>query len=191
MLHVKKLQILFSGTIAVMVLFSGPAYSSSQKDLMKKQQKIQTLKKKYKSVYSELAEIQQKCLKNNPELGEKQKQVNTLIKKKSDQYLSELNVDINRLQELHQKLQKTSDMKKQSKKGMIAEYKELLAKFQKAQKKTMTHPKVKRKREEFQNEMISAMKKENPKVKEMAEELNRIQKKIQQTQQTMRKEFQQ
>jgi septal ring factor EnvC (AmiA/AmiB activator) len=191
MLHVKKLQILFSGIIAVMVLFSGPAYSSSQKDLMKKQQKIQTLKKKYKSVYSELAEIQQKCLKNNPELGEKQKQVNTLIKKKSDQYLSELNVDMNRLQELHQKLQKTSDMKKQSKKGMIAEYKELLAKFQKAQKKTMTHPKVKRKREEFQNEMISAMKKENPKVKEMAEELNRIQKKIQQTQQTMRKEFQQ
>jgi len=163
---------------------------SKRKELMAKYERAQKLHKELKS-------IQQKAIENNPDLKKKRDSLNQFMQSVLDKKLQGSSVDTERMKAISQKLKSgSSNMTKTEKQDLITEYRGMAKKYQKARQEMMQDKEVKQRNKSLRDEMLEAMKKENPEVESMLQELRTLeaslrQERMKMKQQQMRQQQQQ
>ncbi|MFA9460570.1 hypothetical protein [Thiohalorhabdus methylotrophus] len=159
---------------------SGPAVSGGQ------QSDFQQARKEAMKLQQQIRTIQRKTLKNNPDLQERQKELQNRLKERmaKEGFAAK---DRKRFQELRGKMAKARSAGQQGQsfpKEEMQELQKLMKSRQQARKAAMQSPELQKARKSFQEDLLVAMKDENPDTQAM---LDKLRKKAQEVRQMMQK----
>jgi len=151
-----------------------------------KKQELRQAQKKVRELRQQIGQIQQKAMNNNPDLQKQQEDLKGLVKDKMKAKGQNPDQDISRMKEIRQKLQNNKDMPKDERQKLMQEFQKTTQSFQQAQKSVMQDPEVQEARSQFRDDLMAAMKEENPKVEQMIKDMEQARKEFQQL---MQKQF--
>lgn len=149
---------------------AGPQKGEQRQELRAAHKRVQKLRQ-------EIGQIQQTALKNNPELQKKKKEMRSLIldTMKEDGYTPE--ADLSRMRELRSKMSKGGkDLPKGERKKLLQEFRKKSQRLMEAQQKALKKEKVQKARDNFRDDLLAAMKEEDPKTEELLKDLKKAQK---------------
>jgi chromosome segregation ATPase len=144
------------------------------------QQKIQRMQE----IGKKLQSVQEKTLKENPELQNERDELDSLVQGTMDQNMEKHNVSKKELKSLQSKMQ-GKDMASGQKKELRNQWQEKISSYRQARTETMSNEQIQEKQETFRENMIEAMEEKEPKTKEMLKELEGLQQEMQAMQQQM------
>ncbi|MEF8793643.1 hypothetical protein [Thiohalorhabdus sp.] len=150
----------------------GMAQQKANPELRQAQQKVRDLRQ-------ELGNLQEKTLKNNPELKQQRDDLQAMMEKKVKGRVENADQKMERLKELRQKLQGNKDMPKEKRQKMMQEFQQTAQGFQKAQQQAMQDPEIQGNRKQFQQDLRAAMKQEDPQAEQLIQDLEQAQKEFQ------------
>jgi len=154
----------------------GGASSMSKED----QQELKQAQQKVRDLRQQIGQIQQKAMKNNPDLQKKQEDLKGLVKEKMKSKGQNPDEDLSRMKEIRKKLSGNKDLPKGERQKLMQEFQKTAQSFQQAQKSVMKDPEVQEARDEFRSDLMAAMKEENPKVEQMIKDMEQARKEFQQ-----------
>ncbi|MFA9462123.1 hypothetical protein [Thiohalorhabdus methylotrophus] len=170
---------LFVGSAAAQTGQSGGGAGGSgmneelKKEIRQAQQRVQELRQR-------IGKIQQQALQNNPELQEQRQDLKGLLKEKMQAKGTTPDKDLDRMKEIRKKLSGNKDMPQGERQQLMQEFQKKAQGFQKAQKAAMKDPEVQEARKEFRDNLMTAMKEEEPKVDQLLQDLQQARKEFQQ-----------
>jgi chromosome segregation ATPase len=141
---------------------------------------LQQAQEKARKLQQQLSEIQQKALKNNPELQDELDELKALVQQKMKDKGHTPEKDRKRIEKLRGDLTSGDDMSQKQRQSRMQEFRKLTQGLQKAQKEAMQDPEVKEKTKQFRESMRAAMKEENPEAPQLRKELQKTVKKMRQ-----------
>jgi len=154
----------------------GGASSMSKED----KQELKQAQQKVRDLRQQIGQIQQKAMKNNPDLQKKQEDLKGLVKEKMKSKGQNPDEDLSRMKEIRKKLSGNKDLPKGERQQLMQEFQKTAQSFQQAQKSVMKDPEVQEARDQFRSDLMAAMKEENPKVEQMIQDMEQARKEFQQ-----------
>lgn len=154
----------------------GGASSMSKED----QQELKQAQQKVRDLRQQIGQIQQKAMKNNPDLQKQQEDLKGLVKEKMKAKGQNPDEDLSRMKEIRKKLSGSEDLPKGERQKLMQEFQKTAQSFQQAQKSVMQDEEVQEARDQFRSDLMAAMKEENPKVEQMIQDMEQAQKDFQQ-----------
>lgn len=138
---------------------SGAAMSPLQKAFMQKRNELQQLQ-------SQLGNIQKKTMDKHPELQKKQSDFRDLMISKMKDKGHDPNKDIDHLKSLQAKLQ-DKDIKPDQRKALIKDFRQTNMTLRMEQQKALQDSDVQKARQSLSNDIISAMRDEDPRTDDL------------------------
>ncbi len=159
----------------------GPGQGGGKGQGMTSEQKkeLRDAQKKVQDLNQQIGEIQKKAMNANPGLQEKRDDLRSLLKDKMEAKGHTPGEDISRMKEIRKKLSEEKEIPKAERQKLMQEFQQTARTFQQAQKEAMKDPEVQEARQQFQDDLLAAMKKEEPKVEQLIEDLKQARKEFQ------------
>ena len=134
------------------------------------QSAMQDAMKQAKELRGQLKEIQQQTLAGNETLSTQQENLHTAFREAMEKNLNELDVDVERLQEISRKI-KQEDLSQEQSKTLRQEFQTLATGYQQAKNKTLQNKKLQGMNKDFTENLLAAMKDQNPETRSIIQEL--------------------
>jgi len=144
------------------------------------EEQIQAFKdaqKRYKELKQRISDIQKQALENNPQLEKDQQALKDLVMQTMRDGGAEPQKSMDRIEELKGQL-KDKDMSKEKRKSLMKELRSESMAVRQAQKKALKTKEVKQARSDLRQQIIEAMKEEEPKTEQLMQELKDQRKKM-------------
>lgn len=174
----KRIAIITMLTVAT-VGFSSVAASAQNatNNATATQQEVRSLIQKLRQKTAKLQQIRKQALKNNPDLREQQKQFSNLVQ----QAITEQGYDIEagraHYKKLTQKL-KSGDLSKQERKSVMQDIAAERQSLRTARAAALQQPAVQKAGKALQKSTLAAMKKQNPEVEQLIQDMNELRSKL-------------
>jgi rubrerythrin len=149
------------------------AGGQQEADEQRMKQNVEQLMERRSELQKEITGIRGEAFDSNPEL---EKRLKKLVEKTNNvmkQYLDDEQVDMQRLQELHKKLN-NPDLNATRKSELKKEFDGLYLAYKRAKSKASRNRTVMRMRKDFYEDLFAAMREEDPKVKQKIQELRSL-----------------
>lgn len=157
---------------------SGPAQGG--KGMGSQQQKeLQDAQKKVRDLSQQIGDIQKKAMEANPELQKQREDLRSLLKEKMEAKGHTPDQNIDRMKEIRKQLSESKDLPKSERQKLMQEFQNTARTFRQAQKEAMQDPEVQKARQAFQDDLMAAMKKEDPKVEQLIQDLRQARQEFQ------------
>lgn len=156
--------------------FAGTAVAADNSGQNKSQQLISS----YQQDAKKLKQIHDKAVQKNPELAKEQKQFQDKVRDEIKNQGYDLDSGQERMQSIAKKLQ-SKDLNDKQRKQAMQKFQKERGQMMKARSAALSQPEVKKSGEQLQDDTISAMKKQNPKTKELIAEMKNLRKQMQQS----------
>lgn len=161
----------------------GPSAGQGRQALAQTQRKLQNLQR-------ELGKLQQKALKDNPDLAKQRQALQDLVVSTMKDKGHTPEKDMQRMQEIRSKLQ-SKDVEKGQKQKLVQEMRDHQRSLIQARRDAFQDKKVQQKSSEFRDNLIAAMKKSDPDAESLIKEYNQTRQQLQQQVRQLRSQQQQ
>ncbi|HKJ88661.1 MAG TPA: hypothetical protein VKA48_09160 [Gammaproteobacteria bacterium] len=171
--------VLMAGPAAAQMAQSGGQGGGSGSTGLTKQEKqeLRQAQQKVQKLRQRIGKVQQAAMKNNPDLQKQREDLKGLLKDKMQESGATPDKDLARMKEIRGKLSgKKNDLPKEKRQALMKEFQQKAQGFQKAQKAALQDPEVQKARDKFRNDLMTAMKDEEPKVDQLIQDLHQARK---------------
>ena len=153
---------------------NSPGMSPLQKSFMQKRNELQQLQ-------SQLGEIQKKTMKKHPDLQKRQSDFRDLMISKMKEKGHDPDKDIGHLKSLQAKLQ-NKDIKPDQRKALIKDFRQTNMTLRMEQQKALQDGDVQKARQSLSNDILSAMRDEDPRTDKLLEKVKETRQSLMQMQ---------
>jgi len=135
-------------------------------------QQMQQARRELQKTNQELAAIREKTLENNPELAKRRDELSALVQETMSEQGHDPDAQIERLEELRKKMQ-SGDVEASERREILQEAQSQQQQLQQAQQAALQDEEVQQAREAFGEDLIAAMKEEDPRTEELIQKLDK------------------
>ncbi len=166
-------------SLLVMVAAAGSptAYADPSSDAAKEayMKSLQATRAHLSEVEKKLSEIQKDTIASYPDLQKKEQDFRALLMSTMSSKDYDANQEMKRLTDMQAELEK-KDVKPEDKRKIFREFMKGKSRFEQAQTKAYSEPKIKKAQEDLQDAMVAAMKKKHPETGQLLQDLDKTQK---------------
>ncbi len=166
-------------SLLVMVAAAGSpiAYADPSSDAAKQayMKSLQATRNHLSEVEKKLSEIQKDTIASYPDLQKQEQDFRALLMSTMSTKDYDANQEMKRLTDMQAELQ-NKDVKPEDKRKIFREFMRGKSRFEQAQSKAYSEPKIKKAQEDLQDAMVAAMKKKHPETGQLLQDLDKTQK---------------
>lgn len=164
--------------VAMVSVLAGPAAHADEKGDAKQQayaKSLQQTRQHLQEVEKKLSDIQKDTIASYPDLQKQEADFRSLLMSTMSSENYNADQEMKRLTDIQAQLSK-KDMDPQEKRKLFREFLKRKSRFQQAQSKAFSEPKVQKAQTDLQDAMVNAMKKKHPETQSLLDDLEKTRK---------------